>query len=210
MPATNAPDSAFPAELLSIVKTVLVAGMGLLGAYLKKLFDERKARLLKKKQSDPLYLADKQLRLDQFTARTCVEVEADHVSVYKFHNGEHYAGGDSIQKMSMASEDVGSPIYARFLAQAQNLNCGLFPALMRGVGTQAVYWMHAGQSEDYAVNEAMALRGYETSAALVARGKGGQWLGMLVLSWQHRQDETVVPAARLAHLQTELGFLMNP
>ncbi|MDF7810687.1 hypothetical protein [Hymenobacter sp. YC55] len=210
MPTPTPPETTLPPELVDLAKTVLLGGAGLVVAYLKKLIDEYKAGLLKKRQSDPLYLADKQLRLDQFTSRAVIEADADHTCVFKFHNGEHYAGGDSILKMTMASEDVSSPSFARHKEDSKNINTNGHPTLMNGVGKQAMFWLHAGRCEDYDTNQMLARRGHASSVVLLARGKGGQWLGLLMLSWHKLQDESTVSAADLVALQTELGFLMNP
>ena len=143
----------------------------------------------KVKQSSFVYLAEKQVLLDQAAERICLEVKADHVGLYRLHNGEFFEGDDSIKKMSMASEAVGHMGWPRWKDKSQNLLMSNFPHLvlaLDGASKQAFYLVTPENVLDFEFGRLLNERGLTTCVAMLVRGKKDRPLAMLFLSWRGR------------------------
>lgn len=137
----------------------------------------------KARQSSFVYLAEKQVQLDQTTERICLLSQAHHVSLYRLHNGDFFEGNDSIKKMSMVSESVGLPGLARWKSQSQGLSMSNFPHMVLGMSAADFYLMHSESALDFEVGRGMNEREYTTTVAMLILGKKSQPLGILMLSW---------------------------
>lgn len=168
------------------------AGVTLAGKFVYDLFQQwRKARQLAK-QSNPVYLAEKQINLNVAAALACRWAGAAHCSIYQFSNGQFFSNGDSIQKISMVAEATENNAMARWLTASQNLPTASFPHLMRALG-QGHVWLYRDECEDYELNRYMRERGYSSRVVCLLTGAKGGWLGLLVISFceGHFTDEAL-------------------
>ncbi|RZK87728.1 MAG: hypothetical protein EOO62_38755 [Hymenobacter sp.] len=140
----------------------------------------------KAKQSSLVYLAEKQVQLDQGTERMCLAVRPNHVALYRLHNGIYFEGDDSIKKMSMVSEAVNGMGIGRWKSSSQDMLMSNFPHLTLGLDgptKQDFYVMQEESVLDFEMGRLMNEREYATSIALLIRGKKERPLAILILSW---------------------------
>lgn len=172
----------FQKKLGDLVAGSIWIGSGLAGKYVWDIVKQWRANRLQAKQSHPLYLADKQIRLDIAADRACVWAGAAHTSIYQFLNGQYFSNGDSIQKISMVGEATESNLVGRWRLASQNLPTNAFPYLMRAV--QAGHtWLYRDECEDYELNRLMRERGYASAVVVLLQGQKSAWLGLLVVAW---------------------------
>ncbi|GAA3940298.1 hypothetical protein [Hymenobacter algoricola] len=167
----------------------------------------------KAKQSSFVYLAEKQVLLDQATERICLETKADHISLYRLHNGEFFEGNDSIKKMSMVSESLGRVGMGRWKSASQSLLMSDFPHLvlaLDGAAKQAYYCMNPDNVLDFEMGRLMNEREYETSVALLIRGKKDKPLAVLMLNWcTDRRTLTDLNTTELEGYRRDLSFTLS-
>jgi len=182
----------FQKKLGDLVAVALWAGLGLAGKFAWGLYQQWRAERRKAKQSQPVYLAEKQIRLSIAVDRVCTWAGATHVSIYQFSNGQFFNNGDSIQKISMVSEAVDGNASARWLPQSQNLPTSSFPHLLTALGKGHV-WLYRDECEDYELNRYLRERGYQSRLVLLLRGPKNVWLGLLVISFEigHFTDDVL-------------------
>lgn len=161
---------------------VLLLVLDMLRSWVQQWRETRK----KAKQSSFVYLAEKQVLLDQAAERICLESKCDHVGLYRLHNGEFFEGDDSIKKMSMASEAVGSRGRTRWKDKSQNLLMSNFPHLVLGLDgptKQPFYLITPANVLDFEIGRHLNERDYEVVVGMLIRGKKDRPLAMLFLSW---------------------------
>ena len=167
----------------------------------------------KAKQSSFVYLAEKQVLLDQGAERICLESKCDHVGLYRLHNGEFFEGDDSIKKMSMASEAVGGRGQARWKDKSQNLLMSNFPHLvlaLDGPSKQPFYYITPENVLDFEIGRHMNDRNYKVVVALLIRGKKERPLAMLFLAW-HTPGITLdkLNVAELEEHRRDLSYTLS-
>ncbi|MGI4742616.1 MAG: hypothetical protein ACRYG7_46250 [Janthinobacterium lividum] len=198
----------FQKKLGDLVAVAIWAGAGLVGKFAWDLVRQWQTARRQQKQSNPVYLAEKQIRLDVAADRACVWAEAAHVSIYQFSNGSYFSNGDSIQKISMAGEAVDSNLVRRWRLESQNLPTSAFPYLMRGIQSGRL-WLYRDECEDYELNRLMRERGYATAVAALLQGQKGTWLGVLVMAWgEGRRDETELDLCRFEDHRRACAFIL--
>ncbi|GAB3638743.1 hypothetical protein GCM10027422_43330 [Hymenobacter arcticus] len=163
------------------------------------------------KQSNPVYLAGKQIQLNIAADRACRWAGAAHTSIYQFSNGQFFTNGDSIQKVSMVAEAVENNALARWLTQSQNLTTAGFPNLLRALDKGHV-WLYRDECEDFELERYMRERGYTSRLVGLLTGKQGVWLGLLVISFSegYFTDEHINLAMFEEHRRACASILANP
>jgi hypothetical protein len=190
-----------------------IAVLALVMDMLKGIVQDWREKRKKAKQSSFVYLAEKQVLLDQAAERICLENKADHVALYRLHNGEFFEGDDSIKKMSMASEAVNGAGLARWKAVSQNMLMSNFPHLvlaLDGATKAALYLITPDNVLDFELARLLNEREYSTSVALLVRGKKDRPLAMLFLSWCGREvalSDLSVP--QLESNRRDLSFILS-
>jgi hypothetical protein len=152
----------------------------------KSAVQEWREKRKKAKQSSPIYLAEKQVQLDQATERICLATHADHVGLFRLHNGEYFEDNDSIKKMSMVSEATRGYGQSRWKATSQSMLMSNFPYLvlaLYGPAKQALYRMTPDNVLDFEMGRLLNEREYVASVALLIRGQKDKPLAILLLSW---------------------------
>lgn len=165
---------------------VAVAVLSLVLDMVRTAIAEWRENRKKAKQSSFVYLAEKQVQLDQGTERMCLEVKPNHVGLYRLHNGEYFEGNDSIKKMSLVSEAVNGMGIGRWKSASQSMLMSDFPHLVLGLDgptKQDFYVMQDDNVLDFEMGRVMNEREYLTSVALLIRGKKDRPLAIVMLSW---------------------------
>jgi hypothetical protein len=189
---------------------LISGGFALLGRYAWQLFKNWREQLLKAKKAHPLYLAQKQKRLDRVADRACVWSGADHSAVWQFSNGSYFSNLDSIQKMSMTGEGVESELVRRWQMESQNLPTVVYSDLIERVSTQSHVWLYRDECEDYEMNKMMRQRGYSCTLAVLLEGNKHAWLGMMLISWgEGRFTDESIDLATLVNYQREASFILS-
>lgn len=190
--ALHSLNDGFQKKLGELVVVALWAGAGLASKYAWDLVQHWRATRRKAKQSNPVYLASKQISLSIAADRVCTWSGATHVSIYQFSNGQFFNNGDSIQKISMVAEAVDGNATARWLPQSQNLPTSSFPHLLTALG-KGHAWLYQDECEDYELNRFMRERGYQSRVVLLLTGPKNVWLGLLCISFEigHFTDEVL-------------------
>ena len=180
---------ALPAsdKVYTALAGVAVAVFVLVLDMVKTAFSQWREDRKKARQNSFVYLAEKQVLLDQATERICLHTKADHVSLYRLHNGQFFEGDDSIKKMTMVSESVRHPSVARRKAVSQALLLSNYPFMVLGMSKEAFYVMYADSAQDFEVRRGMGERGYATAVGLLILGKKDRPLAVLLLSWCERR-----------------------
>jgi hypothetical protein len=191
-----------------------LAGLGIaVGALvldmLKDVVKEWRENRRKTKQSSFVYLAEKQVQLDQAAERICLETHADHVGLYRLHNGEYFEGNDSIKKMSMATE---APALDRWKVESQNMLMSNFPHLvlaLDGPAKQPLYLITPDSVLDFELGRLLNQRGYTSCVALLVRGQKERPLALLLLSWKKAHlTLSDLNTAELESHRRDLSFIL--
>jgi hypothetical protein len=187
-----------------------IAVVALVMDMLKGIVQDWREKRKKAKQSSFVYLAEKQVQLDQAAERICLEAGCYHVGLYRLHNGEYFEGDDSIKKMSMATE---APALARWKAESQSLLMSNFPHLvlaLDGPAKQPLYHITPDSVLDFELGRLLNQRGYGSSVALLIRGKKERPLAVLFLSWQQNTLALAdLNTAELEAYRRDLSFILS-
>jgi hypothetical protein len=175
--------------------------------------NEWREKRKKIKQSSFVYLAEKQVEIDQATERMVGVIKADHVALYRLHNGEFFEGNDSIKKMSMASEAVRRTGIARWKLASQNMLMSNYPHLvlaLDGAEKQDYYRVTPENVLDFELGRLLNEREYETVVALIIRGKKSRPLAILMLAWCTQQPTlNDLDTAALEVFRRDLSFTLS-
>ncbi|SNC62186.1 hypothetical protein SAMN06265337_0620 [Hymenobacter gelipurpurascens] len=197
-------------KLYTALAGVAVAVALLLLDMLRTTLNEWREARRKKKQSNFFYLAEKQVLLDQATERICLTTKADHVGLYRLHNGEYFEGDDSIKKMSQVSEAVGGRDISRWKLASQSMLMSNYPHLVLGLKQAAYYWMHPDNVQDFEMGRLMNDRAYDSCVALLICGKKNRPLAILILSWcRDHVTEADVDLLSLESDRRDLAFTLS-
>lgn len=214
MPDFSAFHSLFDSSQKKLGEVVILAIWGGCGYALKLAWEGwqgwRAARQAVK-QSNPVYLAEKQIQLNIAADRACRWAGAAHTSIYQFSNGQYFTNGDSIQKVSMVAEAVENNAMARWLPQSQNIPTAGFPNMLRALAKGHV-WLYRDSCEDFELDRYMRERGYTSRLVGLLTGKQGGWLGLLVISFSegYFTDEHINLASLEEHRRACASILANP
>jgi hypothetical protein len=214
VPDLNALHSLFESSQKKLGEVVILAIWGGCGYALKLTwegFQGWRAARKSAKQSNPVYLAEKQIQLNIAADRACRWAGAAHTSIYQFSNGQYFTNGDSIQKVSMVAEAVENNALARWLSQSQNLTTTGFPNMLRALDKGHV-WLYRDECEDFELNRYMRERGYTSRLVGLLTGKQGVWLGLLVISFSegYFTDEHINLITFEEHRRACASILANP
>lgn len=182
----DAPPPQIPSTVYTALVGLCAAVVVLIADMVKTIISNWRENRKKAKQSSFVYLAEKQVQLDQGTERMCLEVKPNHIGLYRLHNGEFFEGNDSIKKMSLVSEAVNGMGIGRWKAASQSMLMSDFPHLvlaLDGPAKQDFYVMQDDAVLDFEMGRLMNEREYRTSIALLVRGKKARPLAILILSW---------------------------
>jgi hypothetical protein len=181
--ATAPPGNQIYAALATLALAVLGLFIDMAAKWIGTYRENRKNA----KQSSFVYLAEKQVLLDQVAERICLEAKAEHVSLYRLHNGEFFEGNDSIKKMSLVSEATKDHWGPRWKDRSQNLLLSNFPHLvlaLDGPTQQPFYVITPENVLDFEFGRLLNERGLDCCLAMLIRGKKGRPVAMLFLSWR--------------------------
>ncbi|MGI4873251.1 MAG: hypothetical protein ACRYFX_18980 [Janthinobacterium lividum] len=200
-------------KIYTALAGIFVAVLGLLAEMGRSAFVQWRENRKKVKQSSLGYLAEKQVLLDQATERICIEAKADHVGLYRLHNGEFFEGNDSIKKMSMDSEAIGNHGVTRWKFESQALLISNFPHLVLALAGPAklpFYLLTPDSCLDFEVGRLLNKRKISCAVALLIRGRKDKPLAFLFLSW-HQQAMTLeeLNVAQLEAHRRDLSYILS-
>lgn len=169
-------------DLQKLIVTFITGGLFLLIKFFWDWVKELYAHQRKLRQQDYFYLAKKQVMQDQFTQRVLDRVGSDYIWLYRFHNGEHWEGGDSIKKMSMTSEAKRSNAFQSWVDDAQGVPLSNYPNYLLQLRDDPISTQNWTENPDFQVHVVMRRRGIATTVSLLVMGHKTP-IGILVLSW---------------------------
>jgi hypothetical protein len=183
----------------------LLLGMGVMEfkAYLLR----RKEGHKKESRADIGLLMIKKNDVENYCVGIVKETKADHVAVWRFHNGQHYQGGDSIKKMSIYTEySYTSSLLVDDISQKFDLEnfSKSYVELMKAEYSFLV--METGCCKDWHANKLMFDRGYHTMIWVLLHGHGKNPLGILEISFLKPIDFSLVGSKELDRYKRELEY----